>query len=144
MQWLAVNGFNVHVAGRSCWGESQAQLREGYTRLFAEHRIRIDAFNPVALVLFPEMDARLDVPEITERCWDILGVSPKAMMCATSRMVIKRKGEEQCVVVPCTLLPYDPQFEMGYRLTEAMGTVKLNHPHCAQFCVLGGASCSPG
>jgi hypothetical protein len=21
--------------------------------------------------------------------------------------------------------------------------VPLNHPHCAKFCVLGGASCSP-
>jgi len=27
-------------------------------------------------------------------------------------------------------------------LEEAEVSVKLNHPHCAKFCVLGGASCS--
>jgi hypothetical protein len=42
----------------------------------------------------------------------------------------------------CTLLPYDPRFEIGITLTEASGVVALNHPHCAAFCVLGGASCS--
>ena len=46
------------------------------------------------------------------------------------------------VVVPCTLLPYDPTFEMGTTLASAAGVVKLNHPHCAKFCVLGGGSCS--
>jgi len=45
-------------------------------------------------------------------------------------------------VLSCTLLAYDPQFEMGPRLADALGPVKLNHPHCATFCVLGGASCS--
>jgi sulfatase maturation enzyme AslB (radical SAM superfamily) len=31
----------------------------------------------------------------------------------------------------------------GYRtLAEASGPVRLNHPHCARFCVLGQASCS--
>jgi len=27
-------------------------------------------------------------------------------------------------------------------LAEAERDVALNHPHCAKFCVLGGASCS--
>jgi hypothetical protein len=45
-------------------------------------------------------------------------------------------------VLACTLLPYDPQFEMGATLKEASGEVALNHPHCAKFCVLGGAACS--
>jgi hypothetical protein len=31
---------------------------------------------------------------------------------------------------------------MGETLVEASRPVKLNHPHCARFCVLGGASCS--
>jgi hypothetical protein len=96
----------------------------------------------VQLVLFPEMDATKDVPEITTRCWDILGVSPDAMMCASSRMVIKRKGASHPAVVSCTLLPYDPQYELGRTLREASGTVPLNHPHCARFCVLGGGSCT--
>lgn len=97
------------------------------------------------------MDERADVPEITEDCWRILGKSPKDVMCASSRMVVKRKGAEAPVVLPCTLLPYDPAFEMGATLAQAAradgfmfeaGAVKLCHPHCAKFCVLGGGSCS--
>ena len=38
------------------------------------------------------MDETLDVPEITEACWGILGVDPKSVMCASARMVVKRKG----------------------------------------------------
>jgi hypothetical protein len=34
-------------------------------------------------------------------------------MCATSRMVVKRKGAARPVVVSCTLLPDDEGFEMG-------------------------------
>ena len=142
LTWLCAEGFRVHVAGRTCWGESEDSLRRGYGRLFGEQAIAIDAADPVALVLFPEMDAGLDVPEITESCWGILRVSPDAMMCATSRMIVKRKGDNHPVVVPCTLLPYDRSFAMGRRLKDAAGAVKLNHPHCARFCVLGGGSCS--
>jgi hypothetical protein len=64
------------------------------------------------------------------------------MMCATSRMVVKRKDAAGPVVLPCTLLPYDRYFELGATLENAERTVKLNHPHCAKFCVLGGGSCS--
>ena len=140
--WLVREGVAVNIAGRTFWRESEAELRAGYARLFREHGIPIDADDHGQLVLFPEMDAGADVPEITEACWDILNVSPDAMMCATSRMVVKRKGAARPVVVPCTLLPYDEQFEMGPTLAGARGPVKLNHPHCAKFCVLGGGSCS--
>jgi hypothetical protein len=97
------------------------------------------------------MDGRHDVPEITTRCWDILHKRPDAMMCATSRMVVKRKGAAGPSVVPCTLLPYDARFDMGSTLAAAgradggvfaAGAVKLCHPHCSTFCVLGGGSCS--
>ena len=63
-------------------------------------------------------------------------------MCASCRMVVKRKGAEAPTVLACTLLPYAPEFEMGSTLREAEADVHLNHPHCAKFCVLGGASCS--
>ena len=92
LNWLIDNGFVVHVAGRRFSGEPDSALRAGYARLFREHRLPVDAHDPVQLVLFPEMDATKDVPEITTACWDILGVSPDAMMCASSRMVVKRKG----------------------------------------------------
>lgn len=143
MRWLAENGFQMAVAGRTCWDEAEDVAREGYRALFVAESIPIDVDNPANLVLFPEMDADADVPEITVHCWDILGVKPETMMCASSRMVIKRKGAERPAVVPCTLLPYDPQFELGHDLVQSDKSVQLNHPHCAKFCVLGGASCSP-
>jgi uncharacterized Fe-S cluster-containing radical SAM superfamily protein len=142
LAWLAENGFSLAIAGRTVWKESEDKLREGYQRLFRELGLVLDAKDQSRLVLFPEMDATLDVPEITTACWGILNVHPDAMMCASSRMVVKRKGAARPSVVACTLLPYDPQFEFGARLAEAAGAVKLNHPHCARFCVLGGGSCS--
>jgi hypothetical protein len=88
------------------------------------------------------MDSTADTPEISEACWDIVGVSPSSIMCASSRMVVKRKGAAQPVVAACTLIPYDAAFTVGETLAEASRSVMLNHPHCSRFCVLGGASCS--
>lgn len=144
VQWLAEHGFRIDVAGRTLWGESEDQARTGYQRLFDSWGIKLDAQDAARLVLFPEMDAHADVPEITTACWDILGVRPDAQMCATSRMVVLRKGDAHPRIVPCTLLPYDPAFDLGSSLGEAAREVRLNHPHCAKFCVLGGASCSVG
>lgn len=140
--WLAQQGFRVKVAGRSFWHENETDLRQGYAKLFAQRGIAIDADDPVELVIFPEMDVNAPVPEITDKCWSALGVSPDDMMCASSRMVIKRKGEDAPAVAACTLLPYDRQFTLGQTLEQASGAVWLNHPHCAKFCVLGGGSCS--
>jgi hypothetical protein len=142
VSWLAENGFGLQIAGRTCWPESEAELRNGFAVLFDQLGLELNAGNPTDLVLFPEMDEVRDVPEITEACWGILNVSPDAMMCATSRMIVRRKGEAEAKVVACTLLPYDPQFELGTGLHEAGASVRLNHPFCAEFCVLGGASCS--
>jgi hypothetical protein len=138
LRWLEANGFRTAVAGRQLPGESLDEARLGYAGLFERESLRIEA----GLVLFPAMDASADVPEISEACWDILHVAPAAMMCASSRMVVKARGAERPHVVACTLLPYDPQFALGRTLSEASGEVLLNHPHCARFCVLGGASCS--
>jgi uncharacterized Fe-S cluster-containing radical SAM superfamily protein len=142
--WLSRNGFSPHVAGRRLSGEPEAAIRSGFAGLFAELGIAIDADDPRALTVFPEMDAAADVPEITEACWGILGKSPESVMCATSRMVVKRKGEAHPVVFACTLLPYDSRFELGRTLAAASGAVPLNHPYCAKFCVLGGGACSRG
>ncbi len=143
LAWLAREGFTVHVAARAGFTEeTEDALREGFARLFHDHAIPIDAQDPIALTLFPEMDPTIDVPEITQACWSILGKSPTSVMCATSRMVVKRKGAERPAVVACTLLPYDPQFELGATLADASRPVPLNHPHCAKFCVLGGGACS--
>jgi uncharacterized Fe-S cluster-containing radical SAM superfamily protein len=143
LRWLSGHGFDLSVASRTVCAESEESLRSGYGRLFRELGIEIDVANPAQLVLFPEMDPGADVPEITESCWGKLRLNPASVMCASSRMVIKPKGADRPVVVSCTLLPYDQRFEMGTTLAEANRPVSLNHKYCAQFCVLGGASCSP-
>ncbi len=142
LRWLSDNGFTVHIAGRSMFSENEAAARAGYAQLIKEQGWSIDAFNPGQTILFPEMDASVDVPEITTDCWGILNVHPDSMMCATSRMVVRRKGAGKASVLACTLLWDDPQFELGDTFEDSMQDVKLNHPHCAKFCVLGGASCS--
>ena len=153
LDWLAGNGFAMAVAGRTCWGEATVTARENYRALFEARNWPLDAADPADLVLFPEMDARIDVPEITTACWSILHKNPADLMCATSRMVVKRKGQSRPAVMPCTLIAYEPAFEMGATLAQSLGAdggsfeqgaVKLNHPHCARFCVLGGGSCSAG
>ncbi len=135
--WLVANGFDVTVAGRTPWGEPAEAMRAGYAALFAG--LGIDLPPPV---LFPELDPAADVPEITERCWSVLHKDPAELMCASARMVVKRRGAERPAIVACTLLPYDPAFELGATLAESRRVVALNHRHCARFCVLGGASCS--
>ncbi|MGM0583243.1 MAG: radical SAM protein [Pseudomonadota bacterium] len=142
MRWLRDAGLRMSVAGRTLWGEDEAAARAGYAALFAREGFTIDADDPGACVLFPEMDETAEIPEITTACWGILGNDPSQVMCASSRMVIKRKGAARPAVLSCTLIPYDAGFEMGETLAEAERPVKLNHPHCAKFCVLGGASCS--
>ncbi|MGB5950167.1 MAG: radical SAM protein [Parvibaculum sp.] len=144
LRFLAREGFAFSVAGRTIHGEGEATERAGFAALFAREKIPVEANDPGALVLFPEMDEKADVPEITTACWGILHVDPATVMCATSRMVVKRKGDASPRVVACTLIPDDPQFDLGETLAESFRPVKLNHRHCAKFCVLGGGSCSAG
>ncbi len=142
VRWLAEAGARVAIAARRLPGESDAAARLGFARLLAGLGVTLDVGDPERLVLFPEMDAAADTPEITEACWSILHKSPDSVMCASSRMVVHRRGEPGPRVAACTLLPYDPGFDLGASLADAAGPVALNHPHCARFCVLGGASCS--
>jgi uncharacterized Fe-S cluster-containing radical SAM superfamily protein len=137
IRWLAESGFRIAIAGRHLPQEADGEARAGYAALFAGLGLQLPP-----LVLFPEMDAAADVPEITTACWGILDVAPETLMCASSRMVVRRKGAAAPAVLACTLLAYDQQFELGSTLAAASGPVALNHPHCARFCVLGGASCS--
>ena len=142
LNWLSDNGININIAGRTIWNESEAQSRKGYADLIRSNGWNINTDDSKQLVLFPEMDGQVDVPEITMACWDILGKSPDGLMCSNARMVVRRKGANQATVLACTLLWDDDQFELGPTLKAARTPIKLNHPHCAKFCVLGGASCS--
>ena len=151
LDWLSEQGFKLALAGRTCWGETEKSSRQGYADLIAQRGWTIDASDPGVVVLFPEMEGAEDVPEITTACWDILGKTPSDIMCSNSRMVVKRKGEDKPSVLPCTLLPYDTDFGMGANLEQSLradggmfadGAIKLCHPYCSKFCVLGGGSCS--
>jgi uncharacterized Fe-S cluster-containing radical SAM superfamily protein len=141
LRWLGDNGFEVDVAGRGFAHEPEAALRARFQTLFDAIGLKLDANDPSALVIFPEMAMDADPPEITTACWDILSKDPREVMCASARMVVKRRDAAAPAVLACTLLPYDPQFEMGATLEEASRPVQLNHKYCASFCVLGGASC---
>ena len=142
LQWLVAGGARIAIAARRLPGETETEARAGFARLLDGLSIPLNVADPERLVLFPEMDATADTPEITDSCWSILQKSPDTVMCASSRMVVHRRGEPGPRVAACTLLPYDPQFDLGATLAEASHSVRLNHPHCARFCVLGGASCS--
>lgn len=142
LRWLSRNKFQIDIAGRTRWGEGEDELRKGFAVLFQQQKICVDALDATQLTLFPEMNDHTHVPEITTDCWNILGVAANDMMCATSRMVVKHKDQEQPSVMACTLLAYDEQFNLGTTLKQAAKSVHLNHPHCANFCVLGGGSCS--
>ncbi|HEX9946481.1 MAG TPA: radical SAM protein, partial [Allosphingosinicella sp.] len=88
LRWLEANGFTTAIAGRQLPGESLAEAQAGYAALCRREGLGAAA----GLVLFPAMDSAADVPEISAACWDILHVAPAAMMCASSRMVVKPKG----------------------------------------------------
>ncbi len=132
LRWLLDAGVKTSVAGRSFVEEEESAAKDGYRRAIGRD---------VELVIFPEMGAAAELPEITTECWGILDKSPESVMCASSRMVVKRRGDKPAVVA-CTLIPYDARFELGRTVRESWRPVSLQHPHCASFCVLGGASCS--
>lgn len=142
LQWLHGSGFDVRLAGRLRWGDDEDAMRAGFHRLLQRLGIDIDVSDPQRLVLFPEMDVHADTPEVTTDCWELLGVRPQDLMCASSRMVVKHRGASHPTVVSCTLLPYEEGFDLGPTLAGALGDIALNHPHCSRFCVLGGGKCS--
>lgn len=142
IKWLVENGFSVSIAGRGIIGETMSDSEAGYQHLFNKNKISLNLEIGRNLVIFPEMSKNDNVPEITTACWGILNKSPNDQMCASERMIVKRKGADRPVVLACTLLAYDPQFELGETLASADKRVYLNHKFCAKFCVLGGASCS--
>jgi MoaA/NifB/PqqE/SkfB family radical SAM enzyme len=141
IKWLYDQGFNLSIAGRSLTGESDKEARVGYQKLLTDSGVLLN-LTPSNLVIFPEMDAMEDVPEITIDCWGILKKTPAMQMCSSERMVVKKKGSQKAQVQACTLIAYDEEFNMGSSLEESFQPVYLNHPFCAKFCVLGGASCS--
>jgi len=141
LRFLSGEGFQIEIAGRRLGNEPEVVARAGYRNLFCREGVKVDCDDPVQLVIFPEMMTDGNPPEITESCWSILQKDPNDVMCATARMVVRRKGAATPTVVACTLIPYDERFELGRTLQHASVAVPLNHRYCATFCVLGGAAC---
>ena len=105
IDWLAREGFTLALAGRTCWGESEADARAGYAALIACTRLAGRCLRSRRSWFCSRRWTRAPTcPEITESCWGILGKDPNEVMCASSRMVVKRKGAASPVVLPCTLL----------------------------------------
>ena len=46
LDWLADAGIKVAIAGRTCWGETEALARAGYGRLINEHGWPVDPAKP--------------------------------------------------------------------------------------------------
>ncbi len=133
LKLLDAMGARISVAARTPWGETETMMRAGFAQLFAAQGIGLEAQNPAHLTLFPEMDALSPAAPVTPAA--LAAVPPeKPLMCATSRMAVLRRGASAIEITPCTLLP-------DRTLLDFDEPVTLDHPHCARFCVYGGAVC---
>lgn len=142
LKWLNENNFNYTLATRLLWDEKEEDLRKNFGAFIKNNNLRLDTNSPKQLVTFAEMDEKMDTPEITTSCWDILKKDPNDVMCSWSRMVVRKKNSKSLSVIACTLLPYADEFDLGETLTNSLQKIYLNHKHCSKFCVLGGSSCS--
>jgi uncharacterized Fe-S cluster-containing radical SAM superfamily protein len=142
IDWLFSQGFRVSLAGRLPSLDHEAALRRSYGELFHARGWPLNPLDPIQLVLFPDITDTRPVPEISEGCWSKVSVKPAQLMCANSRMVVRRRGEASASVVACTLIAHDPAFDLGVTLQEAKRDVWLKHRSCARFCVLGGSNCA--
>ena len=142
LKWLNQNNFNYALATRLLWGEQEDQLRDNFNLFIDKYNLKLDAKSKEQLVTFAEMDEKVDTPEITTACWNLLGKNPDDIMCSSSRMVVKKKTSPKPSIIACTLLPYDDEFDLGQNLTNSLKKIYLNHKHCSKFCVLGESSCS--
>jgi molybdenum cofactor biosynthesis enzyme MoaA len=142
LKWLNENNFNYTLATRLLWDEKEEDLRKNFGAFIKNNNLRLDTNSPKQLVTFAEMDEKMDTPEITTSCWDILKKDPNDVMCSWSRMVVRKKNSKSPSVIACTLLPYADEFDLGETLTNSLQKIYLNHKHCSKFCVLGGSSCS--
>jgi molybdenum cofactor biosynthesis enzyme MoaA len=142
LKWLNENNFNYTLATRLLWDEKEEDLRKNFGAFIKNNNLRLDTNSPKQLVTFAEMDEKIDTPEITTSCWDILKKDPNDIMCSWSRMVVRKKNSKSPSVIACTLLPYADEFDLGETLTNSLQKIYLNHKHCSKFCVLGGSSCS--
>ena len=135
LRWLSDQGFNLDVAGRTLWATTRIACA-GLCRTFEQHSIAVDPWiKNVGTV--PGNGRGKGSPGDHYRLLEDTGYY-LTHDAASSRMV--RYGDSD-PVYGRTPLAYDQQFNLA-ALRRGRETVRLNHPHCAAFCVLGGGSCS--
>ena len=152
LDWLAAQGFNVAIAGRSRWAESHDEALAGYSALFAARGWPIAASDPGAADDVAgngreggsprNHDALLDDPR-QEPDGNDVRVEPDGGEAQG------RRASQPCCRAPCSPISrhskWGPRWQQSLEADGGMfsdGAVKLCHPHCAKFCVLGGGSCS--
>lgn len=144
VRMLLHDGIGFTVASRfDPTREEEAQVRAGFATLFRSEGVALDAHDPDALLLLPELALDLGISGVNDAAWKALHARGRDAMCRTSRMVAKRKGAARASFVACTLLPYDERFDLGSNLSDVAKPIVLDAPACAQFCVFGAGSCSP-
>ena len=62
LAWLARAGFPLAVAARVAEESDEAALRAGFAGLFRAQQLRLDAWDPEQLVLFPDWRTRRRPP----------------------------------------------------------------------------------
>ncbi len=140
--WLNENKFSLSLASRFSNSTNENDIRNKFKELIKKLGLKIDSFNKESLLLFPDMNIKEDIPEISEKCWSVLKKDPSSVMCSDSRMVVKRKNSKVPVILSCTLITKDKDFELGTDIKNSNKITYLKHPYCSQFCVLGNSSCS--
>ena len=124
LKWLHQNQFAFHLAGSTRWGEDERTLQEAYQQKLTGFGINFDVVGSAALISFPEIDPVKAVPKITISCRDILGMERENMICATSQMIVRHKGDSALSVMACKLLACDLRFDW----TQA--SPRPNNPFC--------------
>ena len=129
-----------------------AMVERRTRQLFADRGAQVDVKILPATLDQGAQQARRDLPPVVPRVTDaylrMTGTVPSALMCHSSRLVLKHEG--RCRVYPCpVLVPSDDasvadlaRFDLGGTLAESVERpVLLDHPSCASYCCQAGGSC---
>ena len=138
---LKQRGFHVSVTRQAAVGEDRVAVDKAFRELFARQQLPADleiiALPDYGLPGSERRDAAVDADELDRS--SMAGVR-RDLMCAMSKMVIKRGGQMR--VYACPLVDDDGEFDQGVTLTEALERdARLRHGRC-HTCVRTRASMS--
>lgn len=138
---LKQRGFQVSVTRQAAEGEDRAAVEKSFRELFVRQQLPAD----LEVVALPDYGmpgsarARVAVG-MDELGRDFMAGGPRGLMCAISKMVVKRGGQMR--VYACPLVDDDGEFDQGATLAEALERdVRLRHGRC-HTCIRTRASMS--